>query len=215
MKDRQPFTYLIGWSELDTWYYGVRFAKGCSPADIWTTYFTSSTIVAKFRELHGEPDVISIRKTFVDIESAQKWESSAIRRIRRISNREWLNRCAGGVKFYPTGEPLTLEHRLKVSMSLKGRKLTPEHREKIRRFQTGRPITQKRIDGLVAAKKRMTDETKIAMKAKMRDAKLGVKRQPFSVEHKRKIGAANAARASEKRIAKMLITSSVENKVST
>lgn len=43
-----PFTYLIGWSKYDKWYYGVRFAKGCNPDDLWNTYFTSSGILHEF-----------------------------------------------------------------------------------------------------------------------------------------------------------------------
>lgn len=44
------YTYLIGWSEYDIWYYGVRYAKGCNPADLWVKYFTSSKFVREFRE---------------------------------------------------------------------------------------------------------------------------------------------------------------------
>ena len=27
MIDRTPYTYLIGWTKLDKWYYGVKYAK--------------------------------------------------------------------------------------------------------------------------------------------------------------------------------------------
>lgn len=27
--DNQPYTYLIGWSKLNKWYYGVRYSKKC------------------------------------------------------------------------------------------------------------------------------------------------------------------------------------------
>jgi len=37
-----PYTYLIGWSNLNTWYYGRRTSKNCHPSDLWQKYFTSS-----------------------------------------------------------------------------------------------------------------------------------------------------------------------------
>ena len=62
-----PYTYLIGWSKLNKYYYGVRYAKNCHPSDLWTKYFTSSKYVKQFREENGEPDIIEIRKTFSNI----------------------------------------------------------------------------------------------------------------------------------------------------
>ena len=67
-----PYTYLIGWSKLNTWYYGSRFAlksnclyeTGCHPDDLFVTYFTSSKYVKNFIKLNGNPDIIQIRKTF-------------------------------------------------------------------------------------------------------------------------------------------------------
>ena len=60
-----PYTYLLGWSEHNTWYYGVRYAKGCHPSDIWKKYFTSSKHVKNFVKMHGDPDVIEDRKSVV------------------------------------------------------------------------------------------------------------------------------------------------------
>lgn len=57
-----PYTYLIGWTILDCYYYGVRTAKGSTPEDFWKTYFTSSKQVKKLRIQYGDPDVIMIRK---------------------------------------------------------------------------------------------------------------------------------------------------------
>lgn len=63
-----PFTYLIGWSKHNLWYYGCRFAKGCKPDDLWTKYFTSSIGkddikgVREYRQELGEPDVIRGQK---------------------------------------------------------------------------------------------------------------------------------------------------------
>lgn len=57
-----PYTYLIGWSNQNKWYYGVRTAKNCHPGDLWTTYFTSSKYVKQFITQYGEPDIILNKK---------------------------------------------------------------------------------------------------------------------------------------------------------
>lgn len=88
----QPYTYLIGWSEHDLWYYGVRFAKGCNPADLWVRYFTSSKIVAKCRHKYGEPDIVSVRRTFKCMTEAIEWEAKVLRRLNVVKQRKWLNR---------------------------------------------------------------------------------------------------------------------------
>ena len=91
-NDRTPYTYLIGWSVLDVWYYGVRYGKRCHPSDLWTKYFTSSSYVKRFRELHGEPDIIEIRKIFNDAKSACLWEDKVMHRMNIVGSSRWLNR---------------------------------------------------------------------------------------------------------------------------
>lgn len=86
-----PYTYLIGWTILDCYYYGVRTAKGSTPEDFWKTYFTSSKQVKKLRIQYGDPDVIMIRKTFTSKESAFAWETKVLRRMKVRSSRKWLN----------------------------------------------------------------------------------------------------------------------------
>ena len=68
------YTYLIGWSHCNKWYYGVKYSKNSNPDELWKTYFTSSEYVTEFRELNGEPDVILIRKQFDDPQKARLWE---------------------------------------------------------------------------------------------------------------------------------------------
>jgi len=87
----KPFTYYISWSKLDTHYYGVRFANNCDPSDLWTCYFTSSDRVKEFRKIHGEPDVIQIRKIFVDFNEARLWESRVLRKLKVKKRSNWLN----------------------------------------------------------------------------------------------------------------------------
>lgn len=91
MTKTKPYTYLIGWSHLNTWYYGVRYCKGCRPTDLWTKYFTSSNNVKLFRKKHGEPDVVQVRKTFADAESARLWEHRVLVRMGIKRDSRFLN----------------------------------------------------------------------------------------------------------------------------
>ena len=94
-----PYTYLIGWSKLDKWYYGSRYSTkhkclyetGCHPKDLWEKYHTSSKIVTAFREEHGEPDVREIRKTFSNADDAKAWEHRILQRMNVVKNDKWLN----------------------------------------------------------------------------------------------------------------------------
>jgi hypothetical protein len=93
-----PYTYLIGWSHLDLWYYGSRYASDCHPDDLWKTYFTSSKNVKEIRKKYGEPDIIEIRKTFSTSEQARLWEIAVIRRLKIVKDKRWLNkRNPGGL----------------------------------------------------------------------------------------------------------------------
>lgn len=88
----KAYTYLIGWSTFGKFYYGVRFAKGCSPDELWVSYFTSSKHVKRFAKLNGPPDIIQIRKTFDSVDAARAFESKVLKRIRRINKSKWLNK---------------------------------------------------------------------------------------------------------------------------
>jgi hypothetical protein len=98
-----PYTYLIGWTTQNKWYYGVRYAKaykclyetGCHPDDFWATYFTSSKVVTNFICEFGDPDIIQIRKTFSDEDSAVKWEKRVLKRLDVVHKDEWLNESDG------------------------------------------------------------------------------------------------------------------------
>lgn len=91
LSKNQPYTYLIGWSKYNKWYYGVRYSKKCSPSDLWKTYFSSSNHVKQFREIHGDPDIIQIRRTFINTSSALLWETRVLKRMKVISDSKWLN----------------------------------------------------------------------------------------------------------------------------
>ena len=97
-----PYTYLIGWSEHNIWYYGVRYAKKCNPSDLWKTYFTSSKYVKEHTELYGDPNIIEIRKTFSYTQQATRWEEKVIRRMNCVRDGNWLNRGNARKQFYNT-----------------------------------------------------------------------------------------------------------------
>lgn len=131
-----PYTYLIGWSQEDKWYYGVRFSEKSSPDDLWKTYFTSSKYVHQFVEMHGAPDIIEIRKTFSDSDSARQWESKVLRRLDVIHNDKWLNRTnniaiRNGCRVYDSSwnkgisTPRTQESIEKQRQTITGKKRGP------------------------------------------------------------------------------------------
>ena len=112
----KPYTYLIGWSKLNLYYYGVRFSQKCTPDDLWISYFTSSKYVKEYRRLYGEPDIKSIRKTFNNKNDAMSWESRVLKRIKAHTNPKFINKsnntCANNSN----------EHYVKLSMLFKDKK---------------------------------------------------------------------------------------------
>lgn len=115
----QPYTYLIGWSKHQKFYYGVRYKPGCNPIDFWKDYFTSSKKVKIFRESYGEPDIIQIRKVFKDKDSAITWEFNVLKRLHVKSNNKWLNIAIG--KPSSLGYKHTEDHKKHMSVVMTGR----------------------------------------------------------------------------------------------
>lgn len=144
------YTYLIGWSHLDKWYYGVRFAKGCSLDDLWTKYFTSSNQVKKFRELHGEPDVVSIRKVFTDKTKAQSWERRVLLRMKVVKSPRWLN-ANDTFRYDYVATPEVLAKRA-AGVQKSWDVLTPEERS--RRTENRRARWNAAYDAMKAADKK-------------------------------------------------------------
>lgn len=91
-SDRKSYTYLIGWSKLKLYYYGVRFAKGCHPDEFWISYHTSSRSVHECIEMHGSPDIVTIRRIFTNIETARKWETKVLKRLKVVLRTDFLNK---------------------------------------------------------------------------------------------------------------------------
>jgi hypothetical protein len=136
-----PYTYLIGWSKLNTWYYGVRYANRCHPEELWRTYFTSSKYVKEFREIHGNPDVITVRHTFTDTTRARLWEYRVLKRIKASHRNDFLNRTDNKsiAPKYGNDNPATRpDVRAKICKALKGKPHSDEHRMKNRASHEGK-----------------------------------------------------------------------------
>jgi hypothetical protein len=88
----QPYTYLIKWTKLGISYYGVRYAQDCNPSDLWNPYKTSSPVVKEFVALHGDPDVIKVRRIFEDKMKARVWEHRVLKKMKVVDSNNWLNK---------------------------------------------------------------------------------------------------------------------------
>lgn len=89
--DRTPYTYLLGWTEYNKWYYGSQYGEECHPNNLWNSYFTSSKVVYRFREIYGDPDIIQIRKIFNDRNKARIFEGKVLQRLKVRTDNKWLN----------------------------------------------------------------------------------------------------------------------------
>ena len=96
------YTYLIGWTKLDRWYYGAKFGKDADPARLWTKYKTSSKYVTVFAQENGDPDVIQVRKTFTNKKKCMLWEHKVLKRMKVVYNDRWLNKSDNMVIDYFT-----------------------------------------------------------------------------------------------------------------
>lgn len=144
-----PYTYLIGWKQHNIWYYGVRYAKNCNPKDLWSSYFTSSKYVKEFRLKNGDPDIIQIRKTFSDRESAQNWETTVLKRMFAIKDNRFLNKAIGkSLQDYENRKNVMIEKYGvenvsqisavgdKISKSLKGKQKSETHKQNMRKIKS-------------------------------------------------------------------------------
>ncbi len=137
-----PYTYLIGWSSLDKWYYGVEYSykRVANPNNLWSSYYTSSKTVKVYREEFGEPDVVQVRKTFstgTDDErrnKSQRFEKKVLQRLNVTASNRWLNEsvCGNGNTKHPQWV------RMKISRSLKGREFTEEWKAKLKVAKQGK-----------------------------------------------------------------------------
>lgn len=99
-----PFTYCITFLPTGQRYYGVRYAKGCHPSQLWTTYFTSSKIISNLIEEYSKDSfAVEVRKTFTNRNSALNWETKFLTKINAANHPEWLNGHNGDLKWNNVG----------------------------------------------------------------------------------------------------------------
>lgn len=138
-----PYTYIIKCISTNQYYYGVRYAKGCRPSDLWSTYFTSSEYVRALVKQYGKDAFqFSVRRIFSSSSKAKLWESKVLKRMKvssrddfinkydftcyDLKNRTWIN---NGIETKFADE-LLLEDYTKQGW-VKGRIFSPEHKSKI------------------------------------------------------------------------------------
>lgn len=147
------YTYVIGWTHLNKWYYGVRYCKTSDPKELWKTYFTSSEHVHIFRELNGDPDVIRIRKIFQDQNKARLWEHKALRRLKVVSDDKWLNKT-DNICFDPVLMSELGKTKVGKLNNFYGKRHTEEYK---------RNMSEKKKKITEEDKKKISEATKIAM----------------------------------------------------
>lgn len=141
MSEYIPYTYLIRWTEHNLWYYGVETKSVKSiahPSNLWTTYFTSSKNVSALRKRIGEPDVISIRKTFKTSDEAIKWEQKLLKRMKVWENEKSVNQAIQSGQCLNNTEINT--KRVKTRKAKNNQWHSAETKNKIREALTGRTL---------------------------------------------------------------------------
>lgn len=179
MNEYKPYTYLVGWSELNKWYYGSQYCQHsriANPKNLWTTYFTSSETVKEYRKLYGEPDVIQIRKTFLRAEAAILWEYKVLKRLNKIdpfksTNSKWLNRNIGGAIVLDENQrKKSDEHKKKIGFSNKGKK--KKDTSKMGKYKRTEDIKNKMVKSRIKNDGyRHSEETKIKIGEKSQGGK--------------------------------------------
>lgn len=114
-----PYTYLLVNKITGEKYYGVRYAKGCAPSELWYTYFSSSKYVKQLIEKYGKNSFeFEVRKTFNTALEARAWEERVLRRLNILRNNNWLNKNVCG-KFLKEG-PQSIEHKERRLSKIRG-----------------------------------------------------------------------------------------------
>lgn len=79
-----PYTYLIGWSDKNLWYYGCNHQKDCNPTDLFVSYFTNNKHIHQSIMKYGLPDVVTVRRIFKSARLALLWHQKVMRRMNDI-----------------------------------------------------------------------------------------------------------------------------------
>lgn len=121
----QPFTYIVGWTTHNIYYVGVRYAKGCSPEDLGTTYFTSSKVI-KPLWAKEEPDFKCIYP-FETREEALAFEETLQREFNVLKSKQFANKAIRGKYFRSYGSH-TEQTKKKIGDANRGKERTAEQK---------------------------------------------------------------------------------------
>lgn len=196
----KSYTYLIGWTDLDQYYYGVRWANYKNPEDdLWKEYFTSSRIVAETVKKHGDPDIIEIDQIFENKTKAIAYEDKYLREVHKSGHWDkFLNQKFGNA-FILTEEMISkanqkrkqykwsndrIEHMRSI---MTGREITEEWRSKIRKSLTGKNLSNERKQKISKSRQgqRPTSQTKSKISRSL-------KGRSFSKSHRELLSKNNA-----------------------
>ena len=153
-----PFCYLIGWTKLNKFYYGVRYKQGATPDTLWSTYYTSSKYVAQFIKEHGDPDIIQVRKVFKCGLQARRWETKVLKRLNAVKSLKWLNFNDTENFYRPPGWKHTDKAKRKMSdiKKMQQRTISDEHKKIISEANKGKKITEHTRKKMSEAAKNVT-----------------------------------------------------------
>ncbi|AYP28319.1 endonuclease [Serratia phage vB_SmaA_3M] len=146
-----PYVYRLK-SKDGHFYYGCRFAKGCHPDDLLSSYFTSSNNIKSLIAEHG---VGYFTKKIVykgsTPEEVLRVEAKLIHRTYKKpgSLNFYLCRSDGSAIFLGTYGPHKEETKAKIALSHLGRKVGEEGRRNMSISKTGIPWNQSQRDGVM------------------------------------------------------------------
>ena len=88
-----PYTYSVTHKKTGIHYYGSRYSKGCSPDDLFKTYFTSSKIIHDLIKTEGVNGFsFKVRRKFENDLSCIAHENRFLKRVDAKNNPKFFNR---------------------------------------------------------------------------------------------------------------------------
>lgn len=179
-----PYTYLLGWTKENLYYYGVRYKKNCHPNELLNNYFSSSKAVKKLINEQKMPDVVQIRKIFTTSEQARLWESKVLRRLKVVNDKKWINKT-DNISIKPQlGKENAMYGKKGKKHPLFGKSPSQETRRKI--GEKSRLKKGKMPEGFSEKMKKINIGRRHTQDAKQKISK-ALKGRVFSEEHKKNI----------------------------
>lgn len=149
------YTYIITRIPSNVNYYGVRYAKKCSPDDLGTTYFSSSKVLKRLITEEGIGNFkFQVRKIFETKEEALAWEHRFLTKVNASQSDKWFNLNngsgpnsgnLGGYKLsivtkQKMSKPKSEEHRKKLTEHLNAKRVIPVCTDEMRAQRSQRML---------------------------------------------------------------------------